>query len=92
MNTFVFRTCNFTRFYEEITEKAFSQVNLFIDVLNIMLAKNRFFKLLEVDILFSRHAIAGLLLRTIWLLYLRDNPAVDLMILVAAKAVNTKLI
>ena len=28
--------------------------------------------------------MAGLLLRTIWLLYLRDNPAVELMILVAA--------
>ena len=28
--------------------------------------------------------MADLLLRTIWLLYLRDNPAVELMILVAA--------
>ena len=28
--------------------------------------------------------MAALLLRTIWLLYLRDNPAVELMILVAA--------
>ena len=28
--------------------------------------------------------MAGLLLWTIWLLYLRDNPAVELMILVAA--------
>ena len=28
--------------------------------------------------------MAGLLLQTIWLLYLRDNPAVEVMILVAA--------
>ena len=28
--------------------------------------------------------MAGLLLRNIWLLYLRDNPVVELMILVAA--------
>ena len=28
--------------------------------------------------------MAGLLVQTIWLLYLRDNPAVELMILVAA--------
>ena len=49
-----------------------------------MQEKNRFFKLLELDIVFSQHAMAGLLLRTIWLLYLRDNPTVELMTLVAA--------
>ena len=37
-------------------------------------------QLLEVDIV----SMEGLLLRTIWFLYLRDNPAVELMILVAA--------
>ena len=37
----------------ERTEKVFSQVNLFIDVLKFMVKKNRFFKLLEVDIVFS---------------------------------------
>ena len=46
----------YTRFYEEIwttTEKVFSQVNLFIDALKFMLEKNKFFKLLEVDVVFS---------------------------------------
>ena len=42
------------------------------------------FKLLEVDIVSSKHAMAGLLLQTIWYLYLRDDLAVELMILVAA--------
>ena len=45
-----------------------------------MQEKNRFFKLLKVDIVSSLRAVAGLLLRNIWLLYLRDNPAVELMI------------
>ena len=36
-----------------IIEKVFSQVNLFIDVLKFMLEKNRIFKLLEVDVVFS---------------------------------------
>ena len=37
----------------ELSEKVFSQANLFIDVLKFMLEKNRFFKLLEVDTVFS---------------------------------------
>ena len=37
----------------EITEKIFSQVNLFIDVLKFMQEKSRVFKLLEVDTIFS---------------------------------------
>ena len=42
--------------------------------------KNRFFKCLKVDIISSKHTMAGML----WFLYLRDNPVVELMILVAA--------
>ena len=47
--------------------------------LTVNAGKNRFFKCLKVDIISSKHTLAGML----WFLYLRDNPVVELMILVA---------
>ena len=37
-----------------------------------------------MDIVFSYHVVVGLFSWTIWFLYLGDNPAVEVMILVAA--------
>ena len=77
-----------TRFYEEIwtvAQKVFSQFILFIDVLKCMQKK--------IGLLSASKSISylrtmqwwgcSLVIWTIWILYLRDNPAVELMVVMA---------